>query len=100
GAATRARSADRTHTDAGNCRPREGWARGGHRPANIDAAASLLDDHRLKTATIGILRRVAHANVQRQTGEEDALETALAQVSGKPGRSGVVVLVERGIRID
>src|SRR5215470_2308578 len=94
------RSVDRFHPDARNCQAREGLVGRGHRPANIDTAASLLDYHRLKTATMRILRRVAHANVQRQADEENPLETALAQISGKPGRRRVVVLVEYGIGID
>src|SRR5690606_3382026 len=49
---------------------------------------------------VRILGRVAHAEVEREAGEEDTFEAALLEVATEPRGRHTVVLVEGGVRID
>jgi len=51
---------------------REGLPRGGQRAGDVDGAAGVFDDDHRKAAALRVLGRVAHAEVQREAGEEYA----------------------------
>lgn len=49
--------------------------------AAIDCAAGVFDDDRVEAEMPRILGRPAHAEIERQTGNEDPLDIALAKIS-------------------
>src|SRR5689334_21788568 len=70
------------------------------RAVHVDAAAGVLDDDCLQALAASVFRRVTHAKIERETGEEHAPQPALAQITSEPGRGRAVVLIERRIGID
>src|ERR1043166_4340172 len=70
------------------------------RAVHVDAAAGVLDHDRFKVLAARVLRRIAHAKIEREAGEEHALEPALAQITGKAGGRRAVVLIKGRIGID
>src|SRR5262245_49656919 len=83
--------------DAADAELRAGIARSGDRSAHVDAAAGILDHHRHETLAQRILRRVADTEIERQAGEINPREAALAQIAGEPGRGPAVILIERRV---
>jgi hypothetical protein len=72
----------------------------GNGPADIDPATRVRDHDRVETLMAGILARITNAEIEGEPRQEHAREGALAQISGKPGASLAVVLVERRLGID
>jgi hypothetical protein len=72
----------------------------GDRAVQVDGAAGVAEHDGFEAQSPRIERRVAHAEVVRQAGEEDAGEVSLAQIAGESGGGGAVVLEERGVGID
>jgi hypothetical protein len=62
-----------------------------NRTVDVDATASLLDHNWLKARPAGILRRVADAEIEGQSDEEQGLPAAFARIAGEPSRGFVVV---------
>src|SRR5215813_2949065 len=75
-----------------NAQRRKALARGGDR--DVDAAASILDHDHDKTLAARVLRRVAHAEIEREPRNEDSRQASLAQITRKAGGGLAVVLVE------
>src|SRR5580658_3936565 len=93
-------SRDPGHIDHARADRGERLVRRGDRAVDIDAAAGVLDHDRREAAAVGILGRVADAEVEGEAGEEDAGEATLPQIRGQAGRRRVVVLVKSRIGID
>src|SRR5258706_5896939 len=70
------------------------------RARQIDGPAAGLDNHGLEAKPARVHRGVVNAKVGREPGEEDSLETALAQITRKARGSAPIVLMERGVGID
>src|SRR5207245_950470 len=66
----------------------------------VDGAAGVAEDDGEKAEATGIESRVADAVVVGETSEEDAVESALAQVSGETGGCCAVVLKEGRVGVD
>ena len=94
------KSADRVRSHTRDGQAQEGLVCRLHRASHVDAAAGVLHHDHLEAAAVRVLGRVAHAEVEREAGDEYALQATLAQVAGEPCRRRVVVLVEGRIGID
>src|SRR5262245_9690112 len=68
--------------------------------AHVDAAAGIVDHHRVEALALGVLGRVAYAEVQGEAGHEHTADAALAQVAGEAGWRRVVVLEDRRVRVN
>src|SRR5712671_853103 len=82
---------------AGRRHPRPG---GIERARQIDGPAGCLDEHGVEAKPARVHSGVMHAIVGREPGQEDPLQTALAQIASQTGRRLPVVFIERGIGID
>lgn len=79
---------------------REFGVDGSDRTIQIDGTAGVSKDKGRQAQTSRIQRRVPHAKVIGQTGKKDTAQTAIAQVAGEAGRSGVVILKKCRIGVD
>ena len=57
--------------------------RRGDRAADVDTAAGILDDDDVEAFVPGIFCRITNTEIERETRDEDAVEPAFPQVSGK-----------------
>src|SRR3974390_2628964 len=71
----------------------------GNRTIQVNAATGLFDHDGFETCLARVLRRVADAEIECQSGEEQRLPSAFAQIAGQSGCGLVVVLVKRRIGI-
>src|SRR6478672_463959 len=70
------------------------------RAVEVDAAAGVLDHGNFEPRLARILSGKADAEIERQAGDENSLQLALAQIAEQTGRRLVVVLEQRRIGID
>src|SRR5690625_3265605 len=70
------------------------------RALRVDGARRIFNDEPFQPLPLPGDRRTADAEVCRQSGQVNLTDAPLAQVAGKPGRRLMVVLIERGIRVD
>ena len=83
---------------AGDAKRGEAFVSRCDRSADVDAAASVLDDKDRKAFPPRVLGRVAHAKIEREAGEKHPRQSAFAQISDKSGRRFAVVFVERRVK--
>src|ERR1039457_258790 len=91
---------DRVSGNAADAQGPEQLARGRHGAIDVNTPTSVLDHDRLEPFAMRIFRRIAHAEIEREAGEEDPPQAAFAQVAGTPGTGVAVVFEERRIGID
>jgi len=66
----------------------------------IHRAGGVFDDDGFEAHVFAVDGGVADAEVVGEAAEEEALETALAEVTGEAGGGGVVVFEEGGVAVD
>src|SRR5580704_16325174 len=71
-----------------------------NRAIQVDGAAGVAQNHRLKAKPPRIERGIADAEIVGQSNKKAAPEPALAQIAGQAGVRGAVVLKKRGVGID
>src|SRR6266576_883859 len=77
----RSGSGDGVSRERGDVQAREALMRRRQRAPDIDGATGVLDDGHGKVLSPRVLGRVADAEVEREPGDKDARETALAQIT-------------------
>src|ERR1700719_75693 len=78
----------------------EPLARGTERAAHINRAAGVFYHRHLEALLLCVFGGVTDTEIEREAGEKNAREAARAQITGKPGWSPAIVLLERRIGID
>src|SRR6516165_8971475 len=71
-----------------------------HAADGHDPTAGIVDDYDHEAPANGVFGRIPDAKIERQAGQEYALDAALAKITRKAGRCRAIVLVERRVRID
>ena len=91
---------DIVRLDARNVCCGEGSVGFGDTVGQIDGAGGVFDDDGFEAEGFAVYGGEADAEVVGEAAEEEALQVALAQVTGQTGGGEVVVLEEGGVTVD